>query len=81
MVEVGGQMVPIGVAGSLIPNHNNASETNSVCPSAKDGSEKDRAAYANAVKRPLSCSPEAGAKKMHMGVVSARKEHTKISLQ
>ena len=76
MVEVGGQMVPIGVAESLIPNQNNASETNSVCPSAKDGT-----AYANAVKRPLSCSPDAGAKKMNMGVVSARKTHTKINLQ
>ena len=75
MVEVGGQMVPIGVAGSVIPNHNNASESNPVCPSAEDGTEKDRSAYANAVKRPLSFSPEAGAKKMHMGVVSARKEH------
>ena len=78
-VEVGGQMVPIGVAGSVIPNHNNASESNSVCPSAKDGTAKDGTAYANAVKRPLSCSPEAGAKKMHMGEVSARKEHKKIN--
>ena len=79
MVEVGGQMVLIGVAGSLIQNHNNASETNSVRPSAKDGTAKDGTAYANAVKRPLSCSAEAGAKKMHMGVVSARKEHKKIN--
>ena len=71
-------MVPIGVAGSLIPIDNNASETNSVCPSAKDGTAKDGTGYANAVKRQLSCSPEAGAKKMHMDVVSARKEHKKI---
>ena len=66
-------MVPIGVAGSLIPTDNNASETNSVLPSAKDGT-----AYANAVKRPLSFSTETGAKKMHMGVVSAQKVHSKI---
>ena len=78
-IEVGGQMVPIGVAGSVIPNHNNASESNSGCPSANDGTVKDRTAYANAVKRPLSCSPEGSAKKMHMGVVSARKEHDKIN--
>ena len=69
MVEVGGQMVPIGVAGSVIPNHNNTPESNPVCPSAEDGIEKDRSAYPNAVKRPLSVSPEAGAKKMNMGVV------------
>ena len=48
-VQVDGQMVPIGVAGTLIPTDENASETNTVLPSAKDGTT-----FANVVKRPLS---------------------------
>ena len=67
-------MVPIGVASTLIPTDGNASETNTVLPSAKDGTT-----FANAVKRPLSFSPEIGAKKMYMGVVAARQEHTKTN--